>query len=238
MQKPQPAQKLNIHHCPSVQDLANVIWALARLRHPPPPAFTQAWLTASQPCLATAGPQELPNMLWGLGRLGIAPDSAWMAAALERAGQLRPAMNAQVRACVYVWGCRSSGQALLTGVNSHTHAHSLTHSLSQGLSLTVYSVGLLGVTPPLDWLDGMLHSAAARHFRGFGPQSMALLVFGACGLLRAKPSPGWLSVFHAALEAMPEVGGPQAYLWHLECVSDRQSSVNHCAFKYETLQVQ
>lgn len=79
-------------------------------------------------------------------------------------------------------------------------------SLLQGLALTVYGVGLMGTQPPRGWLARMLDEAAARRFQGLSPQSMALLVFGACGLLKATPPPGWLPAFHAALESMPQVG--------------------------------
>lgn len=88
-----------------------------------------------------------------------------------------------------------------TNISTHT-IYSFT---SQGLSLTVYAAGLLHAAPPPGWLHAMLTTASGRGFRGFGPQSMALLAYGACVLLRGIPPMGWLHAFHDALDAMPQV---------------------------------
>uniref|UniRef100_A0A7S3QWX2 Uncharacterized protein n=1 Tax=Dunaliella tertiolecta TaxID=3047 RepID=A0A7S3QWX2_DUNTE len=195
-----------------VCSLVRLLHGLASLKHSPPPPFMAKLLDRLHAALPHANTQDLANVIWALARLRHPPPpaftQAWLTASqpcLATAGpQELPNM---------LWGLGRLGIAPDSAwmAAALERAGQLRPAMNaQGLSLTVYSVGLLGVTPPLDWLDGMLHSAAARHFRGFGPQSMALLVFGACGLLRAKPSPGWLSVFHAALEAMPERFEPAA----------------------------
>ncbi|GBF99441.1 hypothetical protein Rsub_11927 [Raphidocelis subcapitata] len=77
------------------QGIANVGWAFARLRLPPPPALSAALLAASAAALPRFNPQELADIGWAVAALRLALPPGWGAAwldatraALPRAGEL------------------------------------------------------------------------------------------------------------------------------------------------------
>lgn len=67
------------HHSRPSQDLANTIWALAKLRVKPNAAWMESFLAASGAALCVSTPQELTNTIWALARLKVVTP-AWLAA--------------------------------------------------------------------------------------------------------------------------------------------------------------
>ncbi|KAI8464167.1 MAG: hypothetical protein J3K34DRAFT_526426 [Monoraphidium minutum] len=77
---------LDARRC-GLTDCAQLLYALALMRRPPPAAFYEAWQGAVLALgLEAANPQDVSTMLWAAGSLGAAPRAEWLAAALDASG--------------------------------------------------------------------------------------------------------------------------------------------------------
>ncbi|KAF8056871.1 TBC2 [Scenedesmus sp. PABB004] len=76
------------------QELAQLVWALAKLRVVPGKAWWEQFLQASYHKLHVANPQGLATMVWSLGELGLQPPPAWLYHWADAAAAALPRMNA------------------------------------------------------------------------------------------------------------------------------------------------
>jgi hypothetical protein len=84
------------------QGVANVAWALARLRAPPPPRLQAALLSASSAAMGAFSPQELADVGWAVVLLRLAPAPEWAAAWLAASQSRLPHAN-DVAAARLLW---------------------------------------------------------------------------------------------------------------------------------------
>ena len=84
-----------------LQDVSNLLYALAKLRFRPSDSWIEAMLRSVPPKLMSFSPQHLANTLWAIGRLGIKPGLPWMltfeSAVRSREGSLEPREARQIR---------------------------------------------------------------------------------------------------------------------------------------------
>ena len=84
-----------------LQDISNLLYALAKLRFRPSDPWIEAMLRSVPPKLMSFSPQHLANTLWAIGRLGIKPGLPWMltfeSAVRSREGSLEPREARQIR---------------------------------------------------------------------------------------------------------------------------------------------
>ena len=81
--------------CFTSRELANTLWALARMGHNPGETFMSAFLYRAEEELPSFNSQDLANTLWALARMGHNPGEMFMSAFLDRAETELPSFNSQ-----------------------------------------------------------------------------------------------------------------------------------------------
>ncbi|KAL6758814.1 hypothetical protein V8C86DRAFT_3202912 [Haematococcus lacustris] len=187
------------------QALSNSLWALATLRVRPPPAWLQAYLSASAPQLSRAAPQALANMGWALAVVEAPVAGSPWAAAFWQASALQASASPP----------RSPGPDAL----ADAALGCLQDCQAQDLANILWALAKLRARPSPEWMTAWL-AAVGRRLGGSAPfpapELSALLV----GLahLGFQPGPASLAPLLEALRGRLHRAGPQVMcnsLWAL-----------------------
>jgi hypothetical protein len=165
------------------RDLANVVWALAKLRPGAGACEALAWLPQllqhCQPLLPACRPEELSSLVWGLAKLGLQPSAPWMRAFLAASAAAFGAASAQsLSATLYALALLQwrPPEGWMQG-QRRALAAALPQCSSQALAVTVYALALLRQRPPLPWLRQLLRQAHALRSSGLlQPRSEEMLL--------------------------------------------------------------
>lgn len=82
------------------QEIANTIWAYARLRTKPPKALLSALFQGANHRLSAFKPAELSSLMWALAKLHIVPSKEWKEEFLQASYHKIGAMSPQVSTAV------------------------------------------------------------------------------------------------------------------------------------------
>ncbi|KAG2490699.1 hypothetical protein HYH03_010860 [Edaphochlamys debaryana] len=199
--------------------LATMAWSLARLGIRPGPRWTELLLASAwEAPLRAFAPHDLALLLWGLAHGRAIPEPAWMdefwLVSYRRLRSFAPRHLA-----LLLWSCVTLGQAptaqWLAGYEAVTAAAMRSRSLSaEGISLVIYSYGMLEISPSADWLaelyDASLEAgleaeagasavaAAAAAFDGWTSLGLERLIWGVAKAAPppdALPSRAWVAAF-------------------------------------------
>jgi hypothetical protein len=185
-----------------VQELSNLLWALARLRHIPPDLWMDACWAESAAALGGAEPRHLAVSLWALVEMGQAPPDEWLEPFLEAAGAGLPQQSAQGLAML-AWSLAQLGLAarLPDGwLRRHSAAAAARWGEFDTLALERLAAGLgkLRHRPGAGWLAGLQRRALAL-LPEMNHHNLAGLLWG-LSLMRAAPQPAFLEQVYEAVE--------------------------------------
>ncbi|KAI8473422.1 MAG: hypothetical protein J3K34DRAFT_518916 [Monoraphidium minutum] len=151
----------------SMGELTRIIWSLAKLRAPPPPAWLDAFCRASQSHFPTAAPRELTSSAWALARLRAAPPRPWLEALVDESEGALGAAGPEAVAAL-TWALATWRHALgplpqpwLRALWAAT-APALPSMPAPALGELAWGIGNLRADPPPAWLDALAAAAAAR----------------------------------------------------------------------------
>jgi hypothetical protein len=200
--------------------LAVIMWSCARLRLTPDAAWLGAWFAAMHESLPAAGPQDVAIAAWGLAHMGIPPPAEWLGAFTARAGAVAPHLSARelpplrwALARLRYRPCAAAAHALLQQGGWLAARGSLS---PQGLSLLLWSCGVLGIQLPGQWVDGVL-AAAAGYLPLFRPVEASAL-WMALVRLRHIPPAEWLEVWWGeSCQGLLQAAGGQQLALMLWC---------------------
>ncbi|GFR48839.1 hypothetical protein Agub_g10792 [Astrephomene gubernaculifera] len=136
------------------RQLANTLWAVAKLGHRPSRRWLAAVLTRARAQLSTFEPQHLANTLYALMLLQFMPPGVWVAdffqAVSRRLHGFAPAELAHL--CYAAGKLRlHPGRSLVGGVLAHCRAHMERYGMRE-LALLLYGVVRMGGTADVYWL--------------------------------------------------------------------------------------
>jgi hypothetical protein len=195
----------------TARGLSVVMWSVARLGLTPDAAWLSAWAAALQCALPAAGPQDLAVSAWGLAHMGCPPPPDWLADFSRRAGAVASHMAAQeLPVLLWAYGrlryrpSAAVAHALLQRGGRLASAGALS---PQGLSLLLWSCGVVGLELPGRWVDGVL-AAACGYLPLFTAREASSLWVGLVSLGHIPP-PAWLEAWWGGSKGLVAAAGGQ-----------------------------
>jgi len=188
------------------QALSNTLWALAKLRSPPPADWLDLYLARSATQLRDSAPQALANTGWALATLGPTqrPPAAWRAAFLDATAAAAP-YSPPASLAQAAWAAArlrlAPGQDWGRVVQDASLSR-LSHFKPQDLANTSWALASLQLRPSLAWMDAMLKAVQAS-MRQFSAAELGSVIWS-LAVLGYHPGEGPMRAMLAAFaERMP-----------------------------------
>ncbi len=180
------------------QELANSLWALAKLGEDLPGSFLRAWSQAATRNISAFNSQELSNSLWAFATLGEKPPASFLSAWTQTATRNISAFNSQDLSNS-LWAFATLGEkppASFLSVWTQTATRNISAFDPQNLSNSLWAFATLGEKPPASFLSAWAE-AATRNIPTFNPQDLSnsLWTFATLG---EKPPASFLSAWAEA----------------------------------------
>jgi hypothetical protein len=191
------------------QDVANTMWAMAKLNMPLTGSLPDALGAAAEREARSMNPQDVANTVWAMATLNMPPTGSLREALWTAAEREAPRMNPQAVANT-VWAMAtlnmpptgSLREALWTA--AEREAHRMT---PQEVVNTVWAMATLNM-PPTDSLRDALWAAAERGARSINPQGVANTMW-AMATLNMPPTNSLRDALWAAAEREAHRMNPQ-----------------------------